>query len=346
MTALGFLSRFKRDKKKVDSFDTLSLSMMPLASATLKSATLVKNAQMETMVELVNDEHSGSLQIRPDQIAENFAVTPEDQAIIDKLSTLKSFDVYSLRTNLKTLGIEVDDASLELSDETKEKLRQYSLEFTRPLVLSLFGAGDNDNGEIGESGNLMKIFRDSDPVRVNKRLKIMSEKLGIPVEGLPQFLTEYSDLFLSGAYYRHTFETIQPDIARFHAWLAELKTMRDIAASPAAVKSCQKSDDAMKFMEMCVTLRMEQFKSGFEAFWKKMSKQGFDRMRRKTEENNVSMGALLCGLTVKMEDWTANFPDNNSGSPATRTKYLLEITPGLEKLQAMERDAQLMEANF
>lgn len=327
-----------------NSFDTLSLSMMPLKSETLRKAQLVKNAQMETMVQLISDPKAGNLQIRPDQIADNFAISAEDQQIVDKLSALKSFDVYSLRTNLKSLGIEVNSAELQLSTTTKEKLRRYSLEFTRPLIISIFG--NDDGADMGNDENLFKIFRDPDKARVTQHLKTMSEKLGIAVEGIPQFLMDYNDLFMSGAYYRHTYDTVQPTVARFNLWMQDVKSMRDVESSPQAAKAAQKTEEAMKFLIMCVGVRMDNFKTGFEGFWQKMSKQNFDRLRRKAEDNNVGMGALLCGLTVKMDDWKKNFPDNDAGSPQTRMKYMLSFATGIEKLQNNERDAQLMEANF
>src|SRR4051812_33031050 len=93
-----------------DAIDTLPLSSIPLTSNALKNAKLVKNARMETAVELHSDPISGSLQISPNTIGDFMETTPQDQAIIESLASLHSFDVYSLRTNLKKLGVEVVDA--------------------------------------------------------------------------------------------------------------------------------------------------------------------------------------------------------------------------------------------
>src|SRR5688572_5802917 len=88
-----------------DAMDRLSLATIPLSSTTLKSAKLVKNAQLETMVELHSDKDTGSLQIRPADIPASFpATSKQDLALIEGLAALKSYDVYSLRSSLAKLG--------------------------------------------------------------------------------------------------------------------------------------------------------------------------------------------------------------------------------------------------
>jgi len=325
-----------------DAFDTLSLSMISLSSESLKAARLVKNSHMETMVELHNDPVSGSLQIRPQDVAASFPGSNDDQAIISKLARLNSYDVYSLRNSLKQLGIDVDTRALELSDAMKRRLDQYSVEFTRPLVRNIFGDGNDD---MNNNEGLLRIFRDPDVARVRSRLKLMAEKTGIPVEEIPAFLRNYSDLFLSVAYYRYTFESLAPDIGRFLSWLEELKTQREVIASPLAVASCKKAEESVKFLSTSIGDRLALFNAGFELFWSDMNRKSFERLRRKIEDNHVGMGAAMCGLLVKMRAWSNAFP-NNSGVPSMRLKYLLVMLPGLERLMVMENDARLMAANI
>lgn len=342
MGAMGTIDQNKGSSGRSgdDAVDKLSLSMMPLSSPTLRSAQLVKNVQMETMVELHSDPLSGSLQIRPQDLADNFPVSPDDQAVINQLATLNSYDVYSLRANISRLGIKVDDKAFELSGAMKDKLAQYSIEFTRPLILSIFGDG---GVAIGDTENLQKIFRDPDVTRVRARLTLMAEKTGIPVAEIPAFLQSYADLFQAGVYYRHGFENIASDIGRFWPWLAELKNHREARSSPRALKSSREVEECLTFLVASSCERLAEFKVRFEMFWHDTNKKSFERLRRQVEGNNAGMGDLLCGVTVKMRDWSKTFPENNSGAPAARVKYLMDkLEPGLEKLQAMERDARLM----
>ncbi|MEZ0223192.1 MAG: hypothetical protein ACAH83_01450 [Alphaproteobacteria bacterium] len=321
-----------------DAIDTLPLSMIPLTSNTLKSARLIKNSRLETAVELHNDPISGSLQIRPEDVADSFPGAVGDQEIIASLSKLHSYDVYSLRTSLKKLGIKVDNTVLELSDNMKDRLDQYAVEFTRPLILNIFGTGATD---LNDQGGLVKIFRDPDRVRVAQRLRLMAQKTGIPVEELPKFLENYNDVFLSVAYYRHSFEIVVPDINRFWLWLGDLRGKREVASSARTSASCRKVEESLRFLSGSIRERLGRFRGSFESFWGDMNPQSFEKLRREIEDNHVGMGAVLCGLVVKMHNWSQAFPDNEVGGPATRAQYLVsEMEPGLEHLKEMENDAR------
>ncbi|MBW7912098.1 MAG: hypothetical protein H3C49_12620, partial [Alphaproteobacteria bacterium] len=91
--------------KEQDALDKLSLSMIPLSSSALRNARLIKNARMETTVELMHDPVAGSLQMRPDDISDNLTNSTRDRAIIRALAALNSYDVYSLRGSLKRIGV-------------------------------------------------------------------------------------------------------------------------------------------------------------------------------------------------------------------------------------------------
>jgi hypothetical protein len=322
-----------------DAIDKLPLANIPLTSNALKGARLIKNARMETTVELHNDSLSGSLQVAPESIGDFMQASPRDQEIIKSLAGLHSFDVYSLRTNLKKLGVEVEDAeALELSDDMKEGLSIYSMEFVRPLVEKIFGQGRED---LHTAEGLQKIFRDPDMARAKENLRIMAEKTGIPLADIPKFLEEYSDVFLSVAYYRYGFESVGPDVERFLFWMHDLRSHRDIASSPKAAAQCRQVEETMRFLANSIRERLMQFQTGFETFWNDINHASFQQMRKQIEENHASMGSVLCGMIVKMHMWKKAFPDNNVGGPSTRVKFVMtELEPGLLKLKELEHEAR------
>jgi hypothetical protein len=320
-----------------DSVDKLPLSVIPLSSSSLRKSRLVKNTRLETMVELHNDPVSGSLQIRPEDIPTTFPGTSKaDQEMIAKLASLNSYDVYSLRASLKSLGIEVDASALALSAEMQAKLDRYSLEFTRPLILNIFG-----DGGLKDIKGMQRIFHEPDVAAVQDRLKVMSQKIGIPVHELPEFLLKYRDLFLSTLYYRENFETMVPEINRFWLWLADLKTEREVAASAGAMASCRKVMGSLRFLFISTRERLTQFRSAFDSFWTDMTNESFKRLTREIEDNHVAMGAVLCGLSVKIRDWSKVFPDDRAAGPASRVHYVIsQLEPGLEKLTDLENDSR------
>ena len=318
-----------------DAFDILALCWFPLSTQSLKTARLVKNAQMETMLELGNDPVSGSLQIRPQDIAETFPGSASEQEIINKLSRLKSYDVYSLRNGLRQLGIDVDAKALELSGTMKENLDAYLIDFTHPLVLNIFGSATED---VNNTEGLLRSFRDPDIARVRERLSLISQKTGIPMEEIPGFLRTYSDLFLCVAYYRYSLDRIAPDIDRILSWLAKLTTQREVIASPVAAASCRKAAEAVRFLSSSIGDRLSLFNAGFELFWRDTNRESFEHLRHMIEDDYADMGATMCGLVVKVRAWSKAFPDNSSGAPAMRLKYLMVMLPGLERLRAMEEE--------
>ncbi len=322
-----------------DALDRLPLANIPLASNTLKNAKLIKNARMETAIEIYSDPLSGSLQVAPGAIKDFMKTTPRDQAIIDSLAGLQSFDVYSLRSSLKKLGVEVENEdALELSEDMKEGLSIYSMEFIQPLVEKIFGEDDKDLQSVA---NLRKIFSDPDIEKARKNLRTMSEKTGIPLAEIPAFLEEYSDVFLSVAYYRYGFESVGPDVDRFLFWMQELRSRRDTAASPRAAMDCKAVEDTIRFLSNSIRERLAQFQYVFETFWKDINAATFRQMRQQIEENHASMGSVLCGLIVKMHLWKKEFPDNDVGGPLKRLKFVMtELEPGLDKLKNLEIEAR------
>lgn len=324
-----------------DAIDKLSLSIVPLSSNTLKNARLIKNGRMETAVELHNDPISGSLQIQPEDIAEAFKGAEKDQEIITALAELQSYDVYSMRSSFKKLGIPVSEEALKLSDTMKTALNGYALDFVRPLVERIFGSAHGEIDVSGGGDSLNKILKDSDAGRVRRNLQVITSRTGIPTDEIPTFLEMYSDVFLSVAYYKHCFETVGPDVERFQLWIKELEKHRDVTASPQAMNSCKKVEAALKYVTASIRERFAKFNSSFEVFWDNISKKSFDELRQQIEENHNSMGAVLCGLSVKMKNWAHEFPDNTVGGPQKRVKFIMtEMEPGIEKLKIMENEAR------
>lgn len=328
----------KKNKER-DAIDTLPLSDIPLSSTGLKSAKLVKNSRMETSVEIFSDPLSGSLQVAPEAISDFMKTSPQDQEIIKKLSGLYSFDVYSLRSNLKSLGVEVEDAeALELSDEMKEGLSLYSLEFVSPLIEKIYG---KDRENLKSSQDLSKIIKDSDVAKVKENLQKIAQRTGMQLVEIPVFLKEYSDVYLSVAYYRYSFESIAADTERFLFWLEGLKSVREVASNSQNLTQIKQIETIIRFLHASIRERLAKFHSTFELFWMDINRESFINMRKQIEDNHGSMGAVLCSLIVKMHLWKKEFPNNNVGGPSTRLKFALsEMEPGLMKLKDMENEAR------
>ena len=312
----------------LDAMDTLPLSVIPLTTNALKAARLVKNARLETAIELHNDARSGSLQIRPEDVATSFPGHRADHELISSLATLNSYDVFSLRSSLKKLGVTAEDDALNLTEDMKHRLTQFSTEFTKPLLSAVYGTGSEEAGQ-----DLGKLFRDRKQAHVSGRLKMMAQKTGIPVEEIPDFLESYSDLFLSVIYYRDNFERIAPEIDRCSMWLKDISLQREAASSAQNAAHYRRVDEAVRLLSTSIRGRLNGFRRAFDIFWRDMNRDTLAKLKTEIEARHETTGGMLCGLVVKMRHWSRNFQNRTSGGPNTRLQYVVsEMEPGLERL--------------
>ncbi len=175
-----------------DSLHVLPLSIIPLDTRSLRRARLIKNDRLESVVELFKDEQAGSAQLGVEDLAQMFGwpadSEPADVTVLRKLSLLPSYDVYSLRIQLRELGIPINDhEDLKLSEGKSEELRSYMTIFTRPLIEQIFADDDSDVRTIDD---IFGLFRDPDKTKVLARLETIARKLGIDIEGVPTFLED------------------------------------------------------------------------------------------------------------------------------------------------------------
>ncbi|TAL29526.1 MAG: hypothetical protein EPN97_13275 [Alphaproteobacteria bacterium] len=316
------------DLSDLDAMDTLPLSLMPLSCSALKAAKLIKNGRLETVVELHRDSKAGSLQMRPEDVPAAFPGHRQDHKTIAALATLHSYDVYSLRRTLLKAGVEADEEQLRLSDDMKQQLAQFSPEFTRPLLRTVYGDDDPSAEQ-----DLTRLFRAPNKTKVAERLKTMSQKTGIPVEDIPEFLETYSDLFLSVIYYRQNLDRITPDIDNCASWLKDITLQRDAAASAQNALHYRRVDESIRFLSSTIRVRLNSFRHAFDIFWRDINRDALNRLRRDIEGNHAATGGMLCGLVVKMRHWSRTFQSRTSGGPGTRTQYVIsEMEPGLERL--------------
>jgi len=338
-------SKDKGTKESMDSMDELPLSIIPLSSNTFKNAKLLKNTRMETVLELYNDPITGSFQMATDDdaFADAFSSHNEavlkDQEIIQKLSKLKSFDIYSLRVTLRKMGLDVvDEKALELSSDMKNRLKKYTRSFTTPLIQKIYG---DDESDALKSGDLTALFKNSDIYVVKKNLDLLSEKTGIKLGDLPKFLENYSDVFLSIAYYRYSYEQIDTEVQRLLVWINDIEQSPQIKKTPATYHACLEVADALHIVLSSLKDRFDRFQFSFELFWTDINHVSFETLQKEIQRNHASMGAVLCGLHVKLNAWKKEFPNNDIGSPQKRGKFIIsDLQPGIQNLKVLEETAR------
>lgn len=321
-----------------DSLHTLPLKIVPLRLAALSRARMIKTSRLESEIELFRDAGVGLIQIKslPDFIQASPEDIEADLEVLHRLGDLNSFDVFSLRNSLRDLKIDVRSASdLQLSGSMEEKLTEYMKSFTRPLVVNVFGA-TNDN--IKNSGQIIHMFTNIDRDIALKNMRKIAQMMGITIADIPDFLEKYGDIYLSLSYFRQCLDEIVPKFDQFTEWMAEVKTTI-LRENRQLMDKCSFVNEGLNEVLSSVTGRFESFDRNSQTFWENISMDSFQALHRLIIAHHETIGGVLCGLTVKLNSWEQKFP-NHAGSPQKRADFILaEMAPGLDRLIRLERSA-------
>lgn len=334
------------ENKKEDPRDTLHmlpLSMVPIDTKVLRRACLVKNTKLETAVEMFSDADSGSGQLYPNDLKDMFPEVDQEELDSDvrkirKLGYMPSFDVYSCRISMRSFGIEVNSVdNLKLSDEKAGELADRMKDFTRPLILQVFGSelDGTDN-----ASDLIGLLRNPDREEAMRRLNTLAEELKINVAEIPAFIEDYGDIFLSLAYFRDRLDHVVPIINDFLEWMGELQETWMIKNDRPKKKLLEGVNSDLSDISGSITGRFESFDRKTKDFWDDISADRFREVRKLITNHHVTVGGVLCGLTLKMDHWRKKFTKKNPGGPQARLEFIMgEILPGLDQIKRLEQKA-------
>jgi hypothetical protein len=326
-----------------DSLHILPLAILPLETPSLKRARMIKNVRLDSVIELFQYKETGSGQLDIEDLAKEFAWSEgrghPDLVILRKVGKLASFDVYSLRISLRELEIDVNDTdALKLSEAKNKELTSYMTEFTRPLIVAIYG-GDEDLS-IASFEDVIRLFRSPDVKKAREKLRKMAETLDIKPEAVPKFLEDYGDIFLSLSYYRQCLDSIAATIADFLDGLVELRRNFQYKADPNVQETLRLVESTMNELLAGTTGRFEAFDRASKNMWSEISAERFRKVERLIKGFHTTNGGILCGLSVKMDAWARMFPRRDAGGPMKRIEFILsEMKHGLDGLRRINRKA-------
>ncbi len=326
-----------------DSLFSIPLSVLPLATPGLAAARLIKNARLETKIEMFTGEETGSGQLDIRDLPQQFGWSSGDQhpdmKVLKKLGALNSYDVYSLRLSLREMDVDVNDISaLRLSAAKSNELAAYMGAFTRPLIEQIYG-GDTTT-DISSFEDVLALFRAPDVKKAMERLKQMADRLEVRPEQVPAFLEDCGDIFLAISYYRQCLDTIEPTITSFLDALRELRSSYQFREDRGLQELTREMESVLNEAMAGLTGRFEAFDRASSNLWENLSAERFRKVEKLVRGFHITNGGVLCSLWVKMTAWDQHFPNESVGSPAKRAEFLqVELKHGLEKIRKIERAA-------
>jgi len=325
----------------MDSLHVLPLSIIPFELQGLKRAKMIKNFHLDTVIEMFKDESAGSGQVRVEEAAKLFGI-PEKEPHPDiiklkRLANLNSFDVYTLRVEMRNVGVKVNDhAQLRLSKSKNDELSEYMRDFTRPLISQVYA--DSDTG-INDVNQIIDMFKNPDRGQAMENLKELATTLNVALPEIPRFLEDYGDIFLSLAYFKNCLDSIVPGIMEFIKCMEELRGNYQLKYDRDLVDTSLFIDNTLNNVTTSITGRFETFQRHSNEMWSDINAESFSRVKRLISSHHSTIGGVLCGLAVKMSIWDERFSDGRGGPQARADFVLSEMRQGIEKIAEVEASA-------
>lgn len=322
-----------------DALHILPLKILPLSSPTLAHARMIKNSHLTSVIELFKDDHAGSGQLQIGDLPNEFGWenpgTHPDMIMLRKIGNMPSYDVFSLRVTLRNLNIKVNDyEDLQLSEDMNKELGTYMTDFTRPLVKQIYG---DDNVDIETFEDVVQLFRDPDVKKALERLNLMAEKLGIKVEELPRFLEDYGDIFMSLSYYRRCMDSVSPIIDDFLAAIPDLRNNYTLKSDPSLQQTIDMLESKVHTLNMQIRARFQRFDEETQDMWDDLSAEKFRKLQKVIKSYHITLGGVLCALSVKLDAWHYLFPQKGSGGPQRRSEFIMtEMRQGMDKIKQLD----------
>jgi len=327
-----------------DSLHTLAISVLPVKTQIFRRARLVKNSRLDSVIEFFNGVGCGRGQMDLRHTGK-FLALPEkhpDVELLQKVGMLPSFDVYSLRIQLRAHGIIIPDGcALTLSPGKIEALSAYMATFTRPLVAEIFSR-DTEGSQFRD---VVGMFRAENAEAVRGRLGKMADRLGIPIEAIPKFLEDYGDIFMSLSYYRHCLDELLPQVQNFMDGIAMVRASHQLAQDRSLMGVIDMIEEMINGKLANITGKIESFERSTNDMWRNLSGERFQRIEALISGYHTSIGGSLCAMSVKMAAWTDQFP-NATGGVGRRAAFIMsDMRQGIELLQKNgEDDAPMLSA--
>jgi hypothetical protein len=77
--------------------------------------------------------------------------------------------------------------------------------------------------------------------------------------------------------------------------------------------------------------------------WDNLSAERFRKIETLIKAYHITMGGILCALTVKMDSWAEMFPRRNVGGPVRRADFIMsELKAGMTRIREFEKRAPSM----
>ena len=170
----------------------------------------------------------------------------------------------------------------------------------------------------------------------------MSDVLDIGLQDIPKFFEDFSDIYLSLAYYQQYLDDVTPKIIAFIDEMLMLKTSWQLRQDLRLMEACDTLETSLNDLIVSVTGRFEAFSRNTDTMWENINAEKFRKVEALIKAHHSTIGGILCGVGSKMYAWRSNFKDAEVGGPLARAEVIMsEIVPGLDKIVELDGTSPL-----
>jgi hypothetical protein len=157
------------------------------------------------------------------------------------------------------------------------------------------------------------------------------------VSGIPKFLEDYADIFMSLSYYKQCLDMLLPQVQGFMESLADIRGNHQLRNDRNLMKTIDFTEQTMNGTLANITGRLESFDNSTADMWHNLSAERFRKIEALITSYHTVIGSVLCALTVKMNAWTRQFPHKSSAGPVRRAAFIMsDMRQGIDRISAIE----------
>ena len=316
-----------------DSITSLPLLAFNLENSTLRSATLRKNIALDTVIDFTNSLRQDIGLITQKELMLHFDrddVGDTDKKTLSSLTSLPSFDCFTLKTSLAPLKIRVLDKNIfNLSSNMKTILFPLMSRITRPLIQYLYS--DQKFG-VSDTETLLKLIKDTEPLKVRDRLEIMAQNMSVSLPKLIENLEEFGELFLSVSFFERINIEASSKIDQLILWAEDGVSNSNLRNDPSAQSQFSQVERRLGYIKTNLHSRFDNLGRITQIDWEEFGASDFKTIKREILSQQANLATALCGIMVKAFEWEKQFP-SAGGSPQQCLEFLSEdLNVGLDNL--------------
>jgi hypothetical protein len=117
-----------------------------------------------------------------------------------------------------------------------------------------------------------------------------------------------------------------------------IRSSFQLKQNQALMRTCDVVEKTLQTLRGGLTKRLQLIEARTKHLFENMTQEEFRSVRALIEQQHVAIGAVLCGLTVKMNTFARLFPHANAGGPVKRADFIQhEMMKSIEMIREVER---------